>query len=121
MMATIDLFPRAAQRGEARPLSKSQRLFIAVARSRMRLVATARALKDAYDGIRQTVYQSKDYTPQEFYEAMGEPASSQIKQFAVLAKAALNAAAPGVVVDDVPRMKLAPDAADAPPAPAGGE
>lgn len=104
-MPAIDLFP---VRPTPQPivLTKEQLLRRAVAASKAQTVGIAGGLKSTYDSLRTLVYASSDYTAEEFYAAIGEPAASQLKQWAVLAKTILNAAAPNTIVDDVPTATI---------------
>lgn len=105
-MASIELFPVRPTPPTPPAPTKEQLIRRATSLARMQTVGIAGGLKSTYDSLRTLVYASSDYTAEEFYTAIGEPAASQLKQFAVLAKSILNAAAPNTIQDDVPEATI---------------
>jgi hypothetical protein len=102
-MAAINLFEEPTVTPQP-TLSKEDKL----ARNQVIVTDTtkgcARNLLWAYQGIRQIVYNSPDYTAEEFYAALGEPASTQLAT--VIVKSVINRIAPNTIVDEVPTLSI---------------
>ena len=109
-MAQKTINPFSAKPKPAAVLSKEQALGRLVASVVPTIQRVARdGLRAAYDQLRRDIYGNPQFSAEEAYAAIGEPASSQLKQFAVLAKTVCNLVAvhdEDKIVDDVPEAKI---------------
>ena len=72
---------------------------------------TATAMKNAYNCIRNIIYNNPNLSPNDAYVAFQMNSTSgltadQLGQCARIIKAAINSFAPGTIVDEVPEAKI---------------